>query len=187
MVNIGIDFDGVIIDSSHLKIQIAKENFGLELTPETAFKDNILRSGVSQDDYNRLFRGILASEKRYSVERIPWSKEMINKLYRHNGVYIITSRHNEDIPFIKDILKHDEINYHELINTSDQSKNNACLENKIRIYLDDDVTKLEQINNDYTKCFLLDKPYNKDVKFDGKRIERVDNWRDFYAKIKYLL
>lgn len=187
MVNIGIDFDGVIIDSSNIKIRIAKERFGIRLTPERASKENILLSGVSVDDYNIFFRTILSSQEKFLINLVPGAKEVMNQLYLSNGIYVITSRHNDDLKHIKDLLRHHDINYHFIINTSDQPKNKACLENKIAIYLDDDVHKLQKINNGFTKCFLLDKPYNRNIDFDKDKIERVLDWHDFYSRIKRLL
>jgi uncharacterized HAD superfamily protein len=187
MVNIGIDFDGVIIDSSKLKIKIAKELFGFELTPETANKENILSRGVDLKTYSDTFKKIILQERSDEVDSVPYAKEIIDKLFNNNKIYIITSRHNEEVPYVHQMLKNRSIKYNYLINTYDQSKEEACLKNRIRIYLDDGVKKLEQIRNGYTKLFLLTKSDNENINIVDDRIQRVSDWKDFYNKIKYLL
>lgn len=187
MVNIGIDFDGVIIDSSKLKIKIAKELFGFELTPETANKDNILSRGVDLKTYSDTFKRIILQERSDEVELVPFAKEIIDKLYANNVIYVITSRFDDEVPYVRIMLKNRNIKYHHLINTVDQPKEEACLKNRIHIYLDDGVKKLEQIRNGYTKLFLLTKLDNKNIRIENDRIQRVSDWKDFYNKIKYLL
>lgn len=190
MVNIGLDFDGVITDPINLKIKLARELLGLELTPENATKEKILGNGVDVDKYNQIFRGVISSNRRYELDLTPNAKDVIDRLYENHKIYIITSRHNDQIPYVKDWLEHKGIKYHLLINTSDQSKNQACIENKIKVYLDDDLHKLEQITNNHTLLFLLTRPYNKDNSNQELRknnIQRVNDWKAFYNKIKHLL
>ncbi|MBN2053161.1 hypothetical protein JW756_06675 [Candidatus Woesearchaeota archaeon] len=187
MVNIGIDFDGVIADTWKIKVYLARKYFGMDLDPKNASKQRMLNQGVSPEVYDQIFRRIMTSSKRYLVEPVPFSKDIINTLHWGNKIYIITSRHDDEINYIDDWLNHVGIKYHKIINTSDTSKNDACLKNQIRIFLDDDLYKLEEIRNDHIRLFLLRQPYNEDVEIKDKRITSVRDWREFYEKAKHLL
>jgi hypothetical protein len=188
-MNIGIDFDGVIIDTANLKVKLARELFGIELDIKNASRSIILKMGIDAKTYDKTFRRIIITRESHEIPLIEFAKETIDKIYAEhpdNRVYIITSRSDFEVPYQKNIMNNKQIKYHNLINTSDQSKNRICLENKIRAYLDDDLHKLEQINNGYTKLFLLTRPYNMNDKSQNPDIERVNNWIEFHERIKYL-
>jgi uncharacterized HAD superfamily protein len=188
-MNIGIDFDGVIVDTAGLKTKLAKEAFGIELSLENASRANILKLGIDAKAYDKTFRRIIMLNESHEIPLVESAKGTIDRIYEENPddkVYVITSRSDFEVPYQRNIMKNKQIKYHRIINTSDSPKNDVCLENKIRAYMDDDLHKLEEINNGYTELFLLTRPYNANIQIQNSNIERVKNWIEFYEKIKCL-
>lgn len=188
-MNIGIDFDGVIVDTTGLKVNLAKEVLGIDLSVENTTREGALRAGIDAETYDNIFKRIIISRKSHEIPLVEYAKETIDLIclnHPEDKIFIITSRSDFEVPYQRNILDKKRIRYHHIINTSDRSKNRTCLENKITAYIDDDLHKLQQITNGYTQRFLLTRPYNKNIEIKNPGIERVENWLEFYEKIKRL-
>ena len=188
-MNIGIDFDGVIADTAGLKVRLAKELLGMDLSVENASRSKMLELGIDVKTYDKTFKAIIMNEESHKIPLVNFAKETIDRIcteHPADRVYIVTSRSDFEVPYLKRIMNDKQIRYHGLINTSDKSKNSVCLENNIRAYIDDDLFKLEQINNGHTHLFFLSRPYNENTIIQNPNIMRVKDWMEFYEKIKCL-
>lgn len=109
--------------------------------------------------------------------------EIINKLHEEgNKIIIITSRSNKHFvdPYgiSKAWLDEKNIKYDKII-VGAEDKAAACIENNIKVFIDDHVYFCEGVSKENIKVLMFDSPYNqKETKF-----KRVYNWKDVYNEI----
>lgn len=175
---IGIDFDGVISDSTKLKIQKAKSNYSIDLQPEHCSKGNAEKEGLSKEDYERIVREIYGTDVFLSAEEMPEAKKTIERLIeRGNEVYIVTSRGGEEAGFAEKWLANRGIPYTELVNTSEQSKLPVCKERGIEVFIDDTYEKLEELAGIGLQLYLFSNPVNRNIEIKHQDIQRAEDWK----------
>lgn len=188
-MRIGIDIDNVI------------SNFDEELLKEFLKHDKELRGTGIVNNETYITKGMFDWTKEeqddfYSknIERIAKKLDVINnapeyiKKLREKGyeIYIISGRDNEDYskPYEMTVnwLKKHKIQYDKLILTNaydSLEKAKVCMENDIKIMIDDSIRILKEVNNTNTIALLMDTPYNK----SEKSLIRVNNWEEIYEYI----
>lgn len=187
-MNIGIDIDDTISNSSEIFIKYAKLynkenhiNFKIntkELNQEKAFGWNEFHQKNFLKKYlNKVLNDTKPKKNAVSV---------INRL-KDNGIkiIIITARSNSELQNIYDItenwLKIKNINFDKLIVDS-KNKELDCIKNNIDIFIDDNYKICEEVNKKaYIPVFLFNTRYNFNYK--NLNIERVFNWNEIYMKI----
>ena len=111
--------------------------------------------------------------------------EVLNKLIKNNEIIIITARsdfyYKDPLNMTINWLKKEHIPYNKLfINSTD--KGITCKENKIDIFIDDNPKHCMEAYNVGCKVFIMNN--NNDNICDNKDIVRVNNFYEFYEKIK---
>ena len=112
------------------------------------------------------------------------AKEVLNKLKEEgNEIIFITAREKDEYiePVLSTIKQLDlyGINYDKLICTKD--KKNACIEEKIDIFIDDSMRNINSVKDVVEQVYLFTSPYNKNFYVSFKK---VDNWLQVYELLK---
>lgn len=186
-MTIGIDIDDTITDSSSLFVKLAKKynkdkkiNYNIDLTEwnqEKAFGWNLDNQKEFKELYLvSIFKGAKPKSK---VAKI------IHKL-KEEGYKIIIISSRSKTKTIKDItlnwLYKNKIEYDKIILGS-TDKSQDVLKNKVDVFIDDNWEVVNQISKERKiPVFLFKANYN--MKYNGSMIEKVDNWKDIYIKIK---
>lgn len=189
-MRIGIDIDGVVIDTAKFVADYGTK-FCYENGIEYKIKDDEYGEdkalGISPKDAEKFWNKYLPY---YAMEYKPreFAVEVISKLKESNEIYIITARNEEGFTeeyyghmqeIVKEWLKKNEINYDKLIFTKG-SKLPYCLENNIDVMIEDSPKNVTDISSK-VKVLCFDNSYNKNI--EGKNITRVYSWYDILSKL----
>ncbi|MGM5485409.1 MAG: 5' nucleotidase, NT5C type [Nanobdellota archaeon] len=181
-MNLGIDFDGVIADTVSLKIDYVKERYGKSISPEDTDKKK-LSSIIGTAEYEEMIDDIYISEKiMLTAPVVKSAGESIKKLRENHYIFIITNRKDHEINVMTRYLEYNNISYDRIISSAGKSKEKACMENNIRIMLEDSPYQLERFSNKGTRLYLLLRPYNKDIR-THENVIRIDSWDDFIQDV----
>lgn len=145
------------------------------------------RFNWNKDEY-RYFMGEVRKDVVMNAKLRPGLIEILTKL-RELGhkIIIITARTNyyykDPYNMTMDWLKKENIPYDKLILGSINKKKD-CINEKIDIFLDDDINNCLKVNETGIKTFIMD---NVDNYLDNNEIIRVFDFYDFYEKIEKVL
>lgn len=114
------------------------------------------------------------------------AKEKINALKKDgNKIIIITARDTKSLKEVHKVcenwLINNKVNVDKIV-VDGEDKAQKCLENKIDIFIDDNVYNCESVyKNLKIPVLLMDSRYNKD--YQNSNIKRVYNWNEIYNEI----
>ncbi len=183
-MNIGIDFDGVISDSTRLKIELARKIYNIDLLPEDCSVENIERAGLSREQYRELVTRIYSTELTLKLDEVPDARNMIDLLRENNQIHIITSRSDEEAAYAKRWLERFGVTYNKLINTNEGSKLLVCQEHGIDAFVDDTYKKLAELSGNGLQLYLFSTLANRAIRIEHLDIKRADNWEELYKILK---
>ncbi len=171
-MRIGIDIDNTICQTSKLAMELyKKEN---ETNDDFASKDKQYEFIKSHGLY--IFNNCILHEN---------AKDVINKLYKENEIYLITARNNKHVKGIKratlNYLKSVGISYNGIY-FGCSSKLNKCEKLRLDVMLDDDPNVYEELLNTNINCILFDGVLNE--KYRGRK---VSNWLEFNNLIERMM
>ena len=165
---VGLDFDGLLAQGVDAKIKYAKEWYGVNITPEHCKKDTFaeLMQKIHRQDvkYSELMdRVTFEHTHKYKIPGgcIPTLQKLYSEGFRF---VIITSRDMKEYPAaIKFIKQHFGGLIKYIHNTRNQPKDQFVNKIRPRIYMDDDLSKLNQIAHCAVELFWYRQPenYNK--------------------------
>ena len=180
-MKLGIDLDGVVIDSISTLLEIWNFENKSNYKPEDITKYDLSCIGIKDiASYFQNHPEIYIYSKPYND-----ALDYLQKLYESgNKIYFITSRRDHELTE-KWLDKHN-INYNALLTKTDGLKGiiSKCLD--LDIFIDDYHKNLDDIVdfNKNIQVYLFDRPWNKKI----KNYERVYSWNEFYEKVeKYKL
>ena len=145
------------------------------------------RFNWNKDEY-RYFMGEVRKDVVMNAKLRPGLIEILTKLRElgHKTI-IITARTNyyykDPYNMTIEWLKKENIPYDKLILGSINKKKD-CINEKIDIFLDDDINNCLKVNETGIKTFIMD---NVDNYLDNNEIIRVFDFYDFYEKIEKVL
>lgn len=186
-MNIGIDIDDTINRLSDILPKYAKK-----FNKENKIKYKIQRDkwnfdeacGWNEENSEKFLAQYI--KKCFTKVKIKkGAKKYINKLKEEgNNIIIITARHEKHCKQVYEVsekwLKKHKIKFDKLISDS-YDKYIPCEENKIDIFIDDNVEVCKDIiSNIEIPVILFDSVYNR----DEKDLNRVYNWKQAYNEIK---
>lgn len=190
-MNIGIDIDDTITNSSDVFVKYAKEYNRLrniDYQINTSELNHSLSFGWNEDNKKDFLNLYL---KKILIEAVPNDDcvYVINELKRKGyKIFLITARNDTEIPnmyeFTRNWLLLNEINYDELyINC--KNKLDVCIKNKIDIFVDDNYNTCKNINeNSSIKVLIYSTRYNKTIKTNFLRVENWKQILSFVVKCK---
>ena len=90
-MNLGIDFDGTIADSTQQKIQTALELYGVVMKPEQTGRGPG-RKLMGKHRYENVVNSIYGTEKTLGLSPVEGSLEVIESLSDNHEMYVVTAR-----------------------------------------------------------------------------------------------
>lgn len=187
-MRIGIDLDDTITKTDEILFKYAKiynkeEKILFNINRE---EWNLTKAfGWNEENIKEFFSKYLKSiyEEAEIKEN---AKEKINVLKDDgNKIIIITARDTKSLKEVhevcKDWLINNKINVDKIV-VDGENKAQKCLENKIDIFIDDNICNCENVyNNLKIPVLLMNSRYNKD--YQNPKIKRVYNWNEIYNEI----
>ena len=186
-MNIGFDIDDTITNSSDIFVKYAAEYNHIKniIYPiNTNELDQKLAFGWNDEnmiEFRKVYLKKILTETKPNKDVV----NVINYLKKEgNKIFLITARSDYEIPdmykLTKEWLLMHNISYDELfVNCKD--KLSVCKENKIDIFIDDNITTCNNVyGNSKTNVLIYTTRYNKNIDTD---LTRVINWQEILAYI----
>ena len=186
-MNIGIDIDDTITNSSDVFVEYAKKynkEKGIIHTVDNTTLNQEKAFGWTKDNQKefieKYLRLILINAKEEKQ-----SSKVINKLGINNNIFIITARNNKETENVYELtekwLKEHNFKYNELI-TEAKNKLEICKKYNIDLFIDDNYeTCMNIFSNLKIPVFIYTTRYNK--KTDIGNLIRVNNWNEIERKV----
>lgn len=191
-MNIGIDIDDTIADTSKETAIFAKEYTENVLKREFKIYDfqtsepvfiRSLYGWSSEEDNN--FWDLYYEPIIDNVNPKPNAVETINKLYENHNIFIISARWDNEnktiLPKTESWLNKNNIHFNKLI-IGNWDKRISVKENNIDLFIDDTIKTCSQISKLGIKTLVMTNCVNKNI--DIPDLERVDSWKDIERKIE---
>lgn len=179
-MNIGLDIDDTMTNSSELMIRYAQTYFN---TTDKALINKLLHTKMSNEEVSGFYNKYLPEmmEKYELKENV---KEVIDSLRtKGHKIIIITARGRTIkkglVEITKKYLKKHKIEVDDMI-FREVDKASVCLENNIDIMIDDSVAILEKVKESGIKPLLFSSINNQNI---STTIDRVTNWLELEAYI----
>lgn len=187
-MRIGIDLDDTITKTDEILFKYAKmynEEEKILFKINRGEWDWNKAFGWNEENIKEFFSKYLKSiyEEAEIKEN---AKERINKLKDDgNEIIIITARDTKSLKEVHDVCKdwliNNKINVDKIV-VDGEDKAQKCLENKIDIFIDDNICNCENVyNNLKIPVLLMNSRYNKE--YQNPNIKRVYNWNEIYNEI----
>lgn len=187
-MRIGIDLDDTITKTDEILFKYAKiynkeEKILFNINRE---EWNLTKAfGWNEENIKGFFSKYLKSiyEEAEIKEN---AKERINKLKDDgNEIIVITARDTKSLKEVHEVCENwlisNKINVDKIV-VDGEDKAQKCLENKIDIFIDDNICNCENVyNNLKIPVLLMNSRYNKD--YQNPKIKRVYNWNEIYNEI----
>ena len=191
-MNIGIDFDDVIVDTNGLYMAYAQKYTIEELGKEVSSQNDgsIGKYEVEQDSWTKEEYDVFWDKYTEPVLSggiiKPYAKEVINKLKQEgNKIIVITARWNKELErkitteFIERLgLKIDKL----IMGAEDKGK--IAKENNIDVFIDDDMKNCRNVYNQGIKSYVMDMARNRGIA--DENIKRLYSWPHIYQEITKL-
>lgn len=188
-MNIGIDIDGVLTNLERFALDYGtkfniEEGIKIEIHPEEYWEQE--KFSWTEEQEEKFWNKYL---EYYVKELNPreFASEIIKKLQKEgHKIYIITARNESGLPLqhygkmqemTKQWLEKNNIQYEELIFTTDDKKIQHCLENNIEIMVEDSPKNILGISQKIP-VIKFECLYNKNI--EGKNIITAYSWYHIY-------
>ena len=186
MAVIGIDWDGVAVNTGALKQMAAKEMFGVDLRPDRLSSQQILADRlITEEQYNELRDEVMEGKFASMSQLVDYADHFIRLLQEFHEVIVITSRKNGKLANAKEIASQAGLNLEIIGVGHGTSKRGIAEARKCIAYMDDERHKLEKLIGTVPNLYLLDWPYNREADLQPP-IKRLTGWWGFYQSIKHL-
>ena len=174
-MKIGIDMDGVIIDTINFISKEFSDIFGCLITPD----DIAHKLGeIKGADEIFLERG---EYLLCSLDPMDKAAEVINSLNENHEIYIISARFSIHYDATVKWLNEHEIKVNEVLFTEGSGKADICRKYDINLFIEDSMKNALEIASAGIKVILLTTDYNSAVK--SSAIEYCDDWDDIYRYV----
>ena len=194
-MNIGIDIDGVLTDIEKFMMDYGTKfclEEGLEIDIKEIDYSEIKTFHWTQEQADKFWEKYLAGYVQYTLQR-EFASDIIKMLKDEgNKIYIITARNEYGLSteyygkmkqLTKEWLIKQDINYDEIIFTTDKEKIQKCIENNINVMIEDSPGNIQDISSKI-KVIKFDCQYNKKV--SGENIITAYSWYHIYDIINKL-
>lgn len=174
-MKIGIDLDGVIVDTIRFVSRELTRHLGREYTPDDIAHRLGKLEGVDK---------VLQERGEYllcSLGPIERAVEAINALSEHHEVYIISARFRMHYDMTLEWMKRHKIKVKEVIFTEGKGKADICRKLEIDLFVEDSAENALEISGAGIKVILLSTEYNRAVK--AAMIEHRKNWDEIFEYI----
>lgn len=187
-MRIGIDIDDTICDTWEYLMPYLSEYFDIDINKLKNIKGKYYEAcNCSYEEYCKF------AKEYYSKFCMEYKLkenvvEIINRL-KNDGhqIIFITARSNNGFNDAylesKNYLEKNNIYYDKLIvNAKDKGK--ICVEEKIDLFIDDDINNCENVFSNGINVLLFNNKYSMD---SCKKLKTVFNWNDVYLEVERLM
>lgn len=191
-MNIGIDFDDVVVDTYEPYFEYAQKYTIEKLKREPIIIDtgNIASScyctfmhgwtQAEEDDFWKTYCEIVTRQAKLKT----LAKETIDKLRKEgHKIVIITSRSGIEVDITYEYMKKVGLQVDKVI-TDASEKGIIAKENKLDIFIDDNYVHCKSVSDLGIKTYIMDMRTNRNI--NDNEIERVYSWAHLYYKISKL-
>lgn len=146
-MNIGIDFDGTITSTNHLKTSWIKVNLGINITPCRCNRTDC-EPIIGTIMYDTMSKEVYNHQNTLQLQPLSEAQTIIAELKKLHHLFIVTARKDTGIDSARIWLS----NYQEfsdipLLSMSEGNKLEICLKYKIELLIDDDMRHLASLNS----------------------------------------
>lgn len=183
-MKIGIDFDGVICDCGRLKIEAAKQLYGVDIPSAQSEKELVIGNGwLTQEQYRELKRVIYETKEFYpSMRLVDGALFYLAKLIADgHAVSVITSRLGLGLEIAREWTTRQGLAL-EIVGVG-YGNDKVEATRGIDVFIDDDLRKLRLLAKNVPRLFLFSWEYNKHQNENGIA-RRISLWREFYQAIQ---
>ncbi len=189
-LKIGIDLDDVVFEFMKTLVNYYNEktrsNFLYEEMNSYKISDTLK---INHEEVDDIIKEMIEKNKNLDMAVCEFAKESILNLSKNKEIYFITSRvHRKNT--LESLQKHfSDINFelffssNPYVNNEGKHKGEICLDLNIDYMIEDSYEHAINCANSGVKCFLIDKPWNKN-RGEHEKIIRVKNWKDILEKLE---
>ncbi|MBS3167576.1 hypothetical protein J4216_00425 [Candidatus Woesearchaeota archaeon] len=183
-MEVGLDFDGVFIDTSLVKSKLALALYGVYIPPEQFKREVVVGCGLLTDEqYTKVSRTASSDlELTLSMPPLPNSVYFTNRLlHEGHGVRVVTSRDGYNAWIAMQYML-----YYGLFLTLSGvgyriPKTDAC--RGLDFYADDDLDKLIPLVGIVPRLYLFSWPYNSHLTIPSNITGKTYSWSHIYSLI----
>lgn len=180
-MKIGLDFDGVVVDSHGLKSALLKEVFGTDVPPEACRKTIQMHCGKKAfKQYRHVQRLVYETKKYHSrLEFMPGALRRIQQLQaRGHELFIVSSRSPQAGQLARQWLRAQALDIPFIATGRHDSKVPTAQRLALDCFVDDDLLKLAQLMGTVPRLYLFRQPHNAAISYAGPHIEVVKSWAE---------
>jgi uncharacterized HAD superfamily protein len=184
-MEIGLDFDGVIVDAAERKVQATWELFRIKIKPSQTKRALLVPQGIlTEEQYRKVQK--LVNTHRYGRDMVPIKgalKHIRELIKAEIPVRVITRRHGEALAASRQFLKRQGLGNLDVTGVRDKSKASAA--RGLYMFVDDDLERLDELINVVPCRIQFGWAYNRHEK--DKSIFRVTDWAELRGRINHIL
>lgn len=175
-MRIGIDMDGVMVDTiNHAAVEISKL-LGYQITP-----DDVAHNLGEIEGIDEIFAKY-GDEILCALNPMDNVTDVLKELKKEHELYIISARFNQHYDASLKWLDKHGICVDNVIFTEGKGKANICTGNGIELMVEDSARNAIEVADSGVKVLLLKTDYNRHINKDG--IAFCENWIEIGAFIK---
>ena len=179
---VGLDFDGLIADTSAAKQDYAADRFGISLR-----RDQCLRERGSEilgaEAYRKMIDDIYGTDLTMALTAMNGAGEAMARLDSFCDCYIITARHADEFKWMTQWITEHELPVHGISHTCEQSKRHVAEALRLDWFFDDSIRNLTDMGDLSTHPVLYD-PTELHTAPPADGIARVSTWDDIVELVK---
>lgn len=184
---IGVDFDGCVASGAKVKIRLARELLGLQITAEQ----------TSEEAFSRLYGNAqyriltdASAELTREFEPLPYCREVLLSLQQEGATPVVfTSREDHKVTAAREFNLAYGIPIRTFHNTNRQSKRAIISELSPVAYIDDTLGKLVELQGLGVALCFLRQEWNKEDHTEAEKLAVTgalaiaDWWPEFYSRV----
>ncbi|NLK87388.1 MAG: hypothetical protein GX279_07855 [Clostridiaceae bacterium] len=175
-MRIGIDMDGVIVDTINYVASELSHYLNREVKP-----DEVAHNLGKIDNIGQIFEEH-GERLLCSLDPFELAADSINSIVREHDVYIISARFHVHYESTLQWLKKHGINVDKVIFTEGKGKSDICIENGIDVFIEDSAKNALELADHGIKVILYSTEYNASIQREN--IIRCDDWPCILEAIK---
>lgn len=185
-MKIGLDFDGLIANNSVVKAFVAKEVFGVEVSPEECKKELIVGRGLMTHAEYRELQELASGTRHFGLQMpaVEGALEGIHRLLKAgHDLTVVTSRDGTHLAVAEEWA--DNMNLDLVFVGVGWKVSKAGALRGFDVFVDDDFDKLEPLVGLVPNRFLFHWPYNEHID-TGHVATRIRTWQEFCSRVAAL-
>lgn len=183
-MEIGLDFDGVIMDCGQLKSDGAKKIYGFNISPSQFKKEIVIGQGLLTAAQYRDLQKIIYETREVGFLMQPVSDVLIylpKLIEQGHKVKVITSRENQALEIAQQWSNRKGLNLNFVGVGYGNDKTGAAT--GLDLYVDDDLDKLTPLVGVVPHRFLFSWGYNAHIN-PGSVANKISSWRELYNTVR---